>query len=119
MSQRTASHLSANDVDPLRLALERKRDALLHAQSASRAEQRGVGDAVIEDGDVAERMIEQEEALRLASFDATLLDEVERALAKIEAGTYGVSEESGEAIPLERLQVLPWARRTAEEEERR
>jgi RNA polymerase-binding transcription factor len=48
-----------------------------------------------------------------------LLAEIDRALAKIKAGTYGVSELSGLPIPVERLRVVPWARLTAEEEERR
>jgi RNA polymerase-binding transcription factor DksA len=37
----------------------------------------------------------------------------------MEAGTYGASEDSGEAIPLERLEAVPWARRTARAEEKR
>ena len=38
---------------------------------------------------------------------------------RIEQGTYGVSVESGEAIPDARLEAIPWAERTAEEEQRR
>lgn len=41
---------------------------------------------------------------------------IERAEARLAAGTYGTSVESGAPIPDERLQVLPWAERTAEEE---
>jgi DnaK suppressor protein len=43
---------------------------------------------------------------------------VERAEARLAAGTYGVSIESGEPIPDGRLEALPTAERTAEEEER-
>jgi DnaK suppressor protein len=43
---------------------------------------------------------------------------LERAEARLEAGTYGLSIESGEPIPDGRLEVLPTAERTAEEEER-
>ncbi len=111
-------HLSDADLDRLRHQLLERRGALLAAQRGSRDEQRGIGDAESEDGDVAERMIEQDGALRLASFDAAMLADVDRALAKLEAGTYGVSEVSGHPIPLERLEAVPWARRTAEEEER-
>ena len=113
------SHLSDHDLARLRAMLERQRATLLRAEQGARDEGRGVSEQVIEDGDVAERMIEQEGALRQAAFDRTLLDDVDRAIAKLEAGTYGVSEDSGAPIPLERLEVLPWARRTAEEEERR
>jgi DnaK suppressor protein len=41
---------------------------------------------------------------------------VERAEARLAAGTYGLSIESGKPIPDERLEILPAAERTAEEE---
>ena len=44
---------------------------------------------------------------------------VERAEARLAAGTYGLSVESGQPIPDERLEVLPTAERTAEEERAR
>jgi DnaK suppressor protein len=43
---------------------------------------------------------------------------VERAEARLAAGTYGLSIESGEPIPDERLEAVPTAERTAEEERR-
>jgi DnaK suppressor protein len=46
------------------------------------------------------------------------LEALERAEARLKAGTYGLSVESGEPIPDARLEVLPTAERTAEEEER-
>jgi len=47
----------------------------------------------------------------------TELAAVERAEARLEAGTYGLSVESGEAIPDGRLEALPTAERTIEEED--
>ena len=47
------------------------------------------------------------------------LNEVNRALAKIENGTYGLCEASGEPIPLKRLRVLPHTRYSIEEQQRR
>jgi len=41
---------------------------------------------------------------------------VERAEQRLAAGTYGLSIESGEPIPDERLEIVPTAERTAEEE---
>lgn len=41
---------------------------------------------------------------------------VERAEARLAAGTYGLSVESGERIPDERLEAIPTAERTADEE---
>jgi DnaK suppressor protein len=43
---------------------------------------------------------------------------VERAEARLAAGTYGLSVESGAPIPDARLEALPTAERTVEEQER-
>ncbi len=43
---------------------------------------------------------------------------VERAEERIAAGTYGLSVESSEPIPEGRLEAIPWAERTEEEQER-
>jgi len=47
------------------------------------------------------------------------LDAVRRAEERLAAGTYGRSVESGEPIPDERLEALPTAELTAEEERAR
>jgi DnaK suppressor protein len=44
---------------------------------------------------------------------------VERAEARLAAGTYGLSIQSGEPIPDERLEIIPTAERTAAEERAR
>jgi DnaK suppressor protein len=44
---------------------------------------------------------------------------VERAEGRLAAGTYGLSIESGEPIPDERLEIIPTAERTAAEERAR
>ncbi len=41
---------------------------------------------------------------------------VERAEARLAAGTYGLSVESGKPIPDERLEIVPTAERTVDEE---
>lgn len=46
------------------------------------------------------------------------LDEVERALLKLDQGTYGLDESTGEPIPDERLEIRPMARFTVENEAR-
>jgi DnaK suppressor protein len=43
---------------------------------------------------------------------------VERAEARLAAGTYGLSVESGRPIPDERLEAIPTAERTADEQQR-
>ena len=46
------------------------------------------------------------------------LEAVERAEQRLIDGTYGLSIESGEPIPDERLELVPTAERTAEEQAR-
>ena len=64
--------------------------------------------------------------LYLDELDETFADELrerlnalERAEERLAAGTYGLSIESGTPIPGERLEALPTAERTAEEERAR
>ena len=46
------------------------------------------------------------------------LDAIGRAEQRLEEGKYGFSIESGEPIPDGRLEAIPWAERTAEEQSR-
>jgi RNA polymerase-binding transcription factor DksA len=46
------------------------------------------------------------------------LDAVERAEKRLAEGKYGLSIESGEPIPDDRLEAIPWAERTVEEQAR-
>ena len=46
------------------------------------------------------------------------LEAIARAEQRLEEGTYGISVESGEPIPDGRLEAIPWAERTAEEQAR-
>jgi DnaK suppressor protein len=46
------------------------------------------------------------------------LEAIARAESRLEDGTYGLSIESGEPIPAQRLETIPWAERTPEEQER-
>jgi DnaK suppressor protein len=43
---------------------------------------------------------------------------IERAERRLEEGKYGVSVDSGEPIPDGRLEAIPWAERTADEQAR-
>ena len=57
--------------------------------------------------------------------DQSMIDRLKRELAaiaraeeRIEKGTYGLSVESGERIPDERLEAVPYAERTVDEQRR-
>jgi RNA polymerase-binding transcription factor DksA len=49
-------------------------------------------------------------ALSQLSGEQDVLYEVEEAIRRILAGTYGTCEETGEAIPDARLRAIPWTR---------
>jgi DnaK suppressor protein len=62
--------------------------------------------------DLADRELEAGMAERLRDE----LGAIERAEQRLAHGAYGQSVESGKPIPDERLELLPWAERTAEEQ---
>jgi RNA polymerase-binding transcription factor DksA len=53
---------------------------------------------------------EQGEVRALAANLRSLLDDVERALAKLDEGTYGACEECGQPIAPARLEAMPASR---------
>jgi RNA polymerase-binding protein DksA len=60
--------------------------------------------------DIGTDNFEQEFALDLMDSERKLLDEIHRALERIEDGTYGICEGTGKRIPKARLKAQPWAR---------
>jgi DnaK suppressor protein len=68
-----------------------------------------VGDAGDDQADVGAKTFEREHELALTHNARELLAQNERALARIEAGTYGTCESCGEAIGKARLQAFPRA----------
>jgi DnaK suppressor protein len=59
--------------------------------------------------DDAQRLANLELDGELVDRDVQRLARIERALRKIEDGTYGFSDESGASIPIERLEAIPEA----------
>ncbi len=58
--------------------------------------------------------IERERDLALSAQARQQVEEIDHALGKFADGTYGVCEVSGEPIPKERLEAIPWARERVE-----
>jgi RNA polymerase-binding transcription factor len=67
-------------------------------------------------GNLASELTQDELDEGLAEGLLRELEAIERAEARLAAGTYGLSVESGKPIPDERLEAIPTAERTAEEE---
>lgn len=68
-----------------------------------------VGDAGEDQADVGAKTFEREHELALTHNARELLAQTERAIGRIESGTYGVCESCGNAIGKARLQAFPRA----------
>jgi DnaK suppressor protein len=103
--------------------LQALRAQLLSAQQGETREEAGANAEVQvqahEAEDDAQRLTALELEGNLAAIADARLTDIERALQKIDAGTYGVSESSGAPIPIERLEAYPEARDTLEEQKSR
>jgi len=63
-------------------------------------------------GDAGSDSYDRDFALNLLAKEQDALSEVEQAITRAETGVYGVCEMSGERIPNERLEAIPFARYT-------
>ena len=63
-------------------------------------------------GDAGSDSYDRDFALNLLAKEQDALSEVEQAITRAETGLYGVCEMSGERIPNERLEAVPFARYT-------
>jgi DnaK suppressor protein len=99
--------------------LERLADELARHRDSLRAEIRTHGAdpdsddiAFVDDAGFADRGHSSEERGHVIAVVRALrsnLVDVERALAKTDAGTYGICERCGRPIARERLEAIPWA----------
>jgi DnaK suppressor protein len=106
-------------LDSQRLKLTRLREQVLRATKGDEAEEAGIRSQSLGQANEAE---DDAQKLALLEVDGTVVEHalqrlalIERALQKIENGTYGFSEASGEPIPRERLEATPEALYTLSE----
>ncbi len=111
-------HLSPAQLGTLRGLLEREA-AELQARIAS------VSEDITDQSDTGPRDVEDYAAQEATRFQARNLlnreraryEEVLAALDRMEKGTYGICEETDEAIPYRRLEIDPTVRYTAQAQE--
>jgi RNA polymerase-binding protein DksA len=110
--------LSTIDTAHFRDALLEERRRVEHALGALRDDHRGSLDDEVEEvtgttdnhlADTASATLGREIDYTLGENSETVLAEIDAALARIEAGTYGICTNCGEEIPLQRLEAYPWA----------
>ncbi len=92
-----------------RRAAELARATRLEDEATSLIEDGEMGDVQFDDeGGEGDTMVVQRDLDRLLSGQARqTIEEIDAALARIEAGTYGYSMASGKPIPRERLEAIP------------
>jgi DnaK suppressor protein len=117
----TTPKLDQHFIDNKRKQLTALREQLRRGAAAGESEEAGVKDDAAsqprEFEDDAQKLDTLEKEGILVNRSVERLSRVERALAKIEDGTYGFSDISGKRIPDERLDAVPEATNTIQEQE--
>ena len=107
------------DPERARVLLAKERTRIEQSLSAIEREGPLEGDTKVEPGDLDDEDLYQDEYNEGRADDfRRQLEAVERAEERLANGTYGLSVESGEPIPDARLEALPTAERTVEEQNR-
>lgn len=83
----------------------------LKAEADQLAAEMEPGDTQFDDesGEGGTQQLDRERDLALSAQAQAAVEEIDRALAKIDEGTYGRCERCGKAIPKPRLEAIPWA----------
>jgi RNA polymerase-binding transcription factor DksA len=90
-------------------------------EEASDSEEQEGGDLADYDpndpADEASNLFDRDRMMAATSNMDRILGKIERALQKIDEGTYGLSDIDSVPIPIERLEALPYALTTVEQED--
>jgi RNA polymerase-binding protein DksA len=118
-TRRKKKRLTASDIEHFKkMLLEKRRDILsdvseMEGEALKKSRMDAAGDLSsmpIHMADIGTDNYEQEFALELMDSERKLLHEIDDALGRIEAGTYGICEGRGTPIAKARLEAQPWAR---------
>jgi len=111
--------LTSEDIERFRQRLERER-AEIQARIAARNQEIDQSvppeDDIRDEGDEAKVITDLEPVRAENELDLDTLARIDRALQRIEEGTYGISEVSGKPIPIERLEAVPYATTLVDEQ---
>ena len=115
--------LDRDFIESQRRRLVELRDELTGVRDGLQEDEReleGQGDDFAETdiGDMSQSIFDREMDATVEQGIRRRLDEVERALQKMEEGTYGVCDDTGEGITRGRLEAVPEAVRTVEAQQR-
>ena len=97
--------------------LKAKTEILNHMKLNEIEELQPAADQVVEEVDKSQVYVSQRMSMELRERELKRLHEVEEALYRIEDGSYGLCEDSGEPIGEKRLEKIPWVRLSIESQE--
>jgi RNA polymerase-binding transcription factor DksA len=116
-AQKAKSPFGKKFIGEMKARLEEERAKYLHSEETYRAEAdaliegREPGDVQFdeESGEGDTLAVERERDLALSNQARQAVEQIDAALDRIKAGTYGICVASGKSIPQERLRAIPWA----------
>ena len=113
------SYMNAKQLEYFRLKLLDWRQSLLEESQETIDNMREAARDVSDEAERASRETEITFELRTRDRYRKLLRKIDQALERIEEGTYGYCEETGDPIGIERLEARPIATLSIEAQERR
>jgi RNA polymerase-binding protein DksA len=114
-AERPKKGRSAAETERIRAALQERRDELreeydLHLAEIAELQRDRLTDSAGDDqADTGSKTFEREQEISLANSILERIKQVERALERLDEGSYGWCERCGDAIPVERLAAFPSA----------
>lgn len=116
------NQLDEKFVEEQRIRLEELKNELLEIRRGMEEDERDRSqeeqDTELDSGDEAQQMFTREMDASIGEQTERRLEDVDRALEKIEEGSYGVCDDTGDEIPKGRLEAMPEAIRTVEAQQR-
>ncbi|MCS7205919.1 MAG: TraR/DksA family transcriptional regulator [Leptospiraceae bacterium] len=109
---KTQTHLSKKELKEFKELLLEERKKIL--EQLSEEEQLFLNQEEPDEADQADVYINNTLLRNLSDVELEKLRLIDRALEKIELGTYGICEGTGKPIPKERLRAIPWTPYTVE-----
>ncbi len=109
--------MSTIDVKSFKTRLQEDRERTARAIAYLHEEYRGATEAEDQElsggaddhmGDIASNTYDRELDSTLEESEEAHLGRIDAALERIEEGTYGICENCGEPINMERLEAMPW-----------
>jgi DnaK suppressor protein len=118
MTTKPKSELDAKQLAALKQQLLEARAELTSRRASELQARTNLVSEVEDDGDAASRANNEDTLGILNAGEYDKLAEIDLALEKFETGEYGLDEDTDEPIGYSRLSIIPWARYTAENQEK-